>query len=141
MFGKLFNRGKVAAKKLENRDQVEATIAGGVLLGWADGDFSADEVKALESALTNNENLSHFSTEIPAMVEKFNAFMESGPTLGRVKVLKEIRDLKGDEEASIEVMATLIDIAQADGDVADVERKVLETIARELGLSLSMFGL
>ena len=140
--GKLAGRLMGSAKKLENRDQVEATIAGGVFIGWADGDFSTEEVSTLSSALQNNEKLSHFGSEIPAMVEKFNKFMQDGPTLGRVKILKEIRDLKGDEEACIEVLATLIDIAKSgDGKVEPVEREALETIARELGLSLSMFGL
>ena len=142
MFGlkKFFNNGVAAAKKMENKNQLEATIAGAVLVGWADGNFSADEVSTLEAVIMANENLNHFGAEIGLLIERFNSLMVSGATLGRVKVMKEIADCKGNEEECIEVLATLIDIAKADGEVGTEEKAVLESIAKTLGLSLSMFG-
>lgn len=143
MFGfkKMFNRGASAAKKMENRDMLEATIAGAVLVAFAEGELEAEEVSALEKIVMNNEKLNHFGSEISATIDRFVELMKAGKTLGKVKVMKEIADCKNDEEEKMEIFATLIDIAQADGEVEPEEIEVLKEVGKTLGVSLSMFGL
>lgn len=141
LFGKKANQVKDSVQKSINRDQLEATIAGAILLAFADGELEDSELQALSATIENNEKLSHFGSEIGQTIDRFVNIMKAGATLGRVKVMKEIRDCKADEEAKIEIFATLIDIAQADGEIEPEEVEVLKMIGRELGVSLSMFGI
>lgn len=144
MFGMFKKKAKAIAsetKKLENRDQLEATIAGAIYLAYADGELEDAELVALQATIENNDKLSHFGSEIGTTIDKFVNIMKAGATLGRVKVMKEIKDCKADEDAKIEIFATLIDIAQADGEVEPAELDALKLIGREMGVSLSMFGI
>jgi len=145
MFGKLFGRKasnvKDAVAKFENRDMLEATVGGAILVAYADGSLDASELKTLESILNANEKLAHFGSEIGTTIDRFNSLMLAGATLGRVKVMAEIRDCKNNEEEKVEIFATLIDIAQADGEIEEAELVILRLIGRELGISLGMFGL
>lgn len=141
LFGKKANQAKDAMAKFENRDMLEATIAGAVLVAYADGELEAEELKALESIVAANDKLSHFGSEINATIEKFVSLMQAGATIGRVKVMAEIRDCKNNEDEKVEIFATLIDIAQADGEIEPAELAVLKLVGRELGVSLAMFGI
>lgn len=141
LFGKKANQVKDSVQKSINRDQLEATIAGSILLAFADGELEDSELTVLQATIENNEKLAHFGSEIGITIDRFVNIMKAGATLGRVKVMKEIRDCKADEEAKIEIFATLIDIAQADGEIEAEELEVLKHIGRELGVSLGMFGI
>lgn len=141
LFGKKANQVKDSVQKSINRDQLEATIAGSILLAFADGELEDSELTVLQATIENNEKLAHFGSEIGITIDRFVNIMKAGATLGRVKVMKEIRDCKADEEAKVEIFATLIDIAQADGEIEPEELEVLKHIGRELGVSLGMFGI
>lgn len=140
MFGKKAYEAKAAAKKMENRDMMEATIAGSILVAYADGDCSKEELETLTGIISNNPSLSHFGAEIGKTVDRFVGMMESGKTLGKVKVMKEIRDCQSSPDECMEIFATLIDIAQADGEIDDTELAILKEIGSELNVSLKDFG-
>lgn len=126
---------------MENRDQMEATIAGAIYLAFAYGELEDSELSTLSATIEHNEKLSHFGAEIGTTIDRFVNLMKAGATLGRVKVMKEIRDCQCDDDAKIEIFATLIDIAQADGEIEPQELEALKAVGRELGVSLSMFGI
>lgn len=139
MLGKFFKKKTAAAKvtlhKVENRDLMEAIVAGAVLVAYADGDCSKEELTKLEDIIATNDNLKHFGSEINATVEKYSLMMESGARLGRVKLMKEIADVAGDEEQKVEAFIIAIEIADADGNIDEDEMKVLRDIGKALGLN------
>lgn len=141
MFGKLFNRTKREVVKFDKRDMAEATVAGAVLVMFADGEVEAKEVGTLEAIISANPSFSAFGSEIHVMVEKFMTIMNAGSTLGKVKVMKEIRDCQNNEDEKAEIFATLVDIAKSDGEVKPAETAVLKEVAKELGVVSAHFGI
>lgn len=131
--GKLF-RG---AKKVENRDLMEAIVGGGLLVSAADGDIEKDELNKLEKLIAGNENLKHFGAEIGKTIRRFTDLLEGDFLVGRSKILRELRDIQGNDEHVEDVVLNILAIAKADGEMEPAERKVIEEIARELGYRLS----
>lgn len=122
-----------AAKKVENRDLMEAIVGGCLLIAAADGEIEKEETQRIERLLRSNENLQHFGTEIAKTVARFTEQLETDFYLGRSKVLKEIREIAGRDQDVEDVMLNMLAVAKADGEVEPQERKVFEEIARELG--------
>ena len=145
MFGKLFGKKVAAAhselKKVENRDLMQAIIAGCLLVAAADGEIEAKETKALEASLRANPSLKHFGTEITDTLNRFREMLEAGGNLAKVKIMREIDDVKATPADAEEAFACMIDIAQSDGEIEPAELKVLEQIGRKLSVRLEDFGI
>ena len=122
-----------AAKKVENRDLMEAIVGGCLLIAAADGEIEKEETARIERLLRSNENLQHFGTEIAKTVARFTEQLETDFYLGRSKVMKEIREIAGRDQDVEDVMLNMLAVAKADGEVEPQEKKVFEEIARELG--------
>tara|TARA_R110002012_G_scaffold303901_2_gene506156 strand:- start:174 stop:605 length:432 start_codon:yes stop_codon:yes gene_type:complete len=135
MFKKKAAATKVVLHKVENRDLMEAIVAGAVLVAFADGDCSAEELTTLHGIIENNDNLKHFGSEIGATIDKYSGMYESGKRLAKVKLMKEITDVQADEEQKIEAFIIAIEIADADGEIDDEEMAVLKDIGKSLGLN------
>lgn len=135
IFKKKASAAKVTLHKVENRDLMEAIVAGAVLVAFADGDCSADELSKLQGIIESNDNLAHFGSEIGATIDKYSAMYESGARLAKVKLMKELKDVNSDEEQKIEAFIIAIEIADADGEIDDQELAVLKDIGRALGLN------
>lgn len=60
---------------------------------------------------------------------------ESGARLAKVKLMKELEDVKGDEKQKEEAFIIAIEIADADGNIDENELKVLKEIGRAFGLN------
>ncbi len=146
MFGRMFGRKKeevvAAASKSLNRDMMEATVAGSVLVIYSNGKVDDSQVEALIAILDNNESMKHFGSEIGVTLDKFMNLMKAGATLGRIKVMREIKDCAGAPDDAIEIFATLVDVAAADdGEIDEKEQAVLKLIAKELNVNARDFGL
>jgi len=137
MFGKLAGKLFRGAKKVENRDLMEAIVGGGLLVSAADGDIEKEELTKLEKLVSGNENLKHFGAEIGKTMRRFTDLLEGDFLVGRSKIMREIRDIAGNDEHVEDVVLNVLAIAKADGDIEPAERKVIEEIARELGYRLS----
>lgn len=137
MFGKLAGKLFRGAKKVENRDLMEAIVGGGLLVAAADGDIEKEELSKLEKLIAGNENLKHFGAEIGKTIRRFSDLLEGDFLVGRSKILREIRDISGNDDHVEDVVLNVLAIAKADGEVEPEERKVIEEIARELGYRLS----
>ena len=137
MFGKLAGRLFRGAKKVENRDLMEAIVGGGLLVSAADGDIEKEELSKLEKLIAGNENLKHFGAEIGKTIRRFTDLLEGDFLVGRSKIMREIRDIQGNDEHVEDVVLNVLAIAKADGEIEPEERKVIEEIARELGYRLS----
>ncbi|HGY0709322.1 TPA: tellurite resistance TerB family protein [Vibrio cholerae] len=135
LFKKKAAQAKATLHKVENRDLMEAIVAGAVLVAFADGDCGNDELTKLQGIIESNDNLAHFGSEIGATIEKYSRMFESGARLAKVKLMKELEDVKGDEKQKEEAFIIAIEIADADGNIDENELKVLKEIGRAFGLN------
>lgn len=139
--GKKTAEVKANLQKIENKDFMEAIVGACILIAYADGDCEESELKTMESVISANDQLKHFGGEISTTISKFHTLMQAGPRIGKMKILREIADLKADEKGKEEVFVTAITIAEADGEIEPQEQVVLKEIGQTLGLSLKDFGL
>lgn len=139
----MFGMGKAlgglfrSAKKVENRDLMEAILGGNLLVAAADGEIEKEESQKIERLARSSDNLKHFGSEIPKAIQKMADWLEADFGLGRSRIMKEIRDVANNDEQVEEVMLNMIAVAKADGEVEPGERRVIEEIARELGYRLT----
>lgn len=145
MFGKLFGKKVGAAraevKKVENRDLMQAVVGAMVLIAYADGECERSELDKIERLIAANDSLSHFGPEINNTMGRYVEFMEAGPRLGEMKIMREISDVKNDAKEAEEAFVLAITVAEADGEIEPAEIKMLAKIGRELGLRVQDFGI
>jgi tellurite resistance protein TerB len=145
MFGKFLNnnaaKAKAEIKKVENRDLMQAICAGCLLISSADGEIEKSETESLEKLLRANPAMSHFGNEISETIGRFTEMLSAGSALARVKIMREIADIKNVPADAEEAFACMVDVAQSDGEVEPAELKVLTDIGRTLNVRLSDFGI
>ncbi|HHF2952190.1 TPA: tellurite resistance TerB family protein [Vibrio diabolicus] len=135
LFKKKAKAAQVTLHKVENRDLMEAIVAGAVLVAHADDDCSTAELEKLDNIIAANDNLAHFGSEIGKTIDKYAAMYEAGARLAKMKLMKEIRDVDGDEAQKEEAFIIAIEIADADGEIDEAELSVLREIGKALGLN------
>lgn len=138
MFGKLFGK----AKKVQNKNIMEAIVAGALLVAAADGEIGREEIEKLEKLLNANDLLEAFrGSELRKVMAKFTSVLEADFGVGRKKMLDEISDIADNADHAEEVILTMLAIAKADGEIEDTERKVLVDVCKVLRLNPSNFDL
>lgn len=135
MFSKKAKAAAVTVQKVENRDLMEAIVAGAILVAYADGDCSAAELQKLDSIISANDNLQHFGSELGKTIDKYSTIMNAGVLIGRLKLMKELKDIEHDEDQKTEAFIISIEVALADGEVDDKELAVLKEIGKAYGLN------
>ena len=138
---KLFTNGKAAAKKVENRDLMQAIVGGCLLVAAADGEISKNESAQIDLQIRANKNLAHFGPEITATVNQFTEQLQASFRIGRMNILREVRDIKNTPSDAEEVFVNMLAVAEGDGEISAQEMKVLGEVATELGLRLKDFGI
>jgi tellurite resistance protein TerB len=132
---------KAELHKVENRDLMEAIVAGSLLVAFADGDCEDSELQNLEKLIGANENLKHFGGEINTTIGRFMSMFEAGPRMGKLKAMRELDDIKASPDEIEEAFVMMIEIAEADGNIDEKEMAVLKEVGGKLGVRLSDFGL
>ena len=143
MFGfskKLFG-AKKAVKKLENRDLMQAIVGGCLLVAAANGEISKAESAQINKQIRANKNLEHFGSEITQQVNLFTEQLQAGFRLGRMNIMREIKEVANNPLDAEEVFVNMLTVAEGDGNVSQEELKVLAEIGQMLGLRLKDFGL
>lgn len=143
MFGlgkKLFG-AKKAVKKLENRDLMQAIVGGCLLVAAADGEISKNEAAQIDIQIRANKNLEHFGAEITSTVNLFTEQLQAGFRLGRMNIMREIKDIANNPMDAEEVFVNMLTVAEGDGNVSPEEIKVLAEIGTLLSLRLKDFGI
>lgn len=140
LFKKKAGEVKVELKKVENRDLMEAIVGAMILIAYADGECEKSELEKIERLIRANENLAHFGSEITQVMGRFVEYMEAGPRLGTIKIMREVGDIKSNPRDAEEVFVLTITIAEADGEIEPAEMKVLANLGRELGLRVQDYG-
>ena len=141
MFGKLKEKLSGGAQRMTGRaDLLEAVCAACALVAAADGNIEDSEVAQIAKSLSSHPVLSAaFSPrEIEAVIDKMLSRAQAGRA-GRAGLLKEIEEAKSKSDSNDLEMIVLIalDVADADGDLGDAEKKVVETIGRTLGVNVT----
>lgn len=146
MFGLFAKKAKATvanvqaeAKKVENRDFMEAAIGVMILVAAADGDIEASELTKLQKTIETLPELQGFGSEIGKTIDKFTAYFELGFKMGKNKILRELRDVKGSEQEKEDILTLGAVAAMADGELEPAEEAVLNEIAREFGLKLENY--
>lgn len=138
MFGNLFNK----AKKIENKNIMEAIVAGCLLVAAADGSLSADESAKMEKLLNANDLLEAFrGNEINKVVQRYSNILEADFGVGQKKMLDQIEEIASNPDHCEEVMLAMLAVAKSDGDVSEQEKAALVKVAGALRLRLSDYGL
>lgn len=145
MFGKIFgkkvNNAKAELKKVENRDLMQAIVGACVLIAGADGELETAELDTIEKAIRSNPSLAHFGPEITTTMGQFKDQLAAGFRLAKVKIMREIADIKNNQQDAEEVFVNAITIAESDGEIEPAELAVLAEIGRNLGLRLQDYGI
>ena len=143
MFGigkKLFGAKKVV-KKLENRDLMQAIVGGCLLVAAADGEISKHEAAQIDLQIRANKNLEHFDSEITNQVNLFTEQLQAGFRLGRMNIMREIKDIANNPMDAEEVFVNMLTVAEDNGNISPEELKVLGEIGQMLGLRVKDFGI
>lgn len=140
MFGKMFGKKASAArtelKKIENRDLMEAMVGGCLLVAFADGDCEDSEIKKIDELLRSNKSLEGFGSEVSSTLSRYSERLKAGYRVGRLEILREIDDVKSDQREKEDVLVAMITVAEANGEIKEVERKELDAVAQRLGLRI-----
>ena len=129
-----------AIARLENKDLVEATIYGAVLVAYADGDLEDSELENLQLQIEANDIFQGFpQSEIGKMIDKAVGLFKAGAILGRKKALDQIKDLVHDADSGSEAFAAIATVALSDGEIEPAEEKILREIAKILGVRYEEF--
>lgn len=127
---------KAEIKKVENRDFMEAAVGVMILVSAADGEIEPTELAKLQKTLETLPELQGFGSEIGKTVDKFTSYFELGFKLGKSRIMRELKDVKGTEKDKEDILALGAVAAMADGELEPAEEAVLKEIAKEFGLKL-----
>lgn len=135
------NQARAEVKKVEKRDLMQAVVAGAVLVAFADGELEEAEVSTLHKIVENQPSLAQFGSELTNTIDQYIETMKASKHLGRVKLMREIEDVKADPKEIEEVFAVMVTIAEADGEVEEAEVKILTDIGKKLNVNLKDWGI
>jgi tellurite resistance protein TerB len=138
-FGKKARKAVAEVKKFEKRDLAQAVINAAWLVAYADGECSNAEKASVDQVLRANPVLGAFTSEIQGISQTIIAQLDANYKVGRLAAYREIEDCKGDQREAEDVLVTAIAIAEADGEIQEAEKKVLDEIANRLGLRLETY--
>lgn len=139
MFGKKASAAKESIKRLENRDLMEQMVGGCLLIAFADGDCEDSELKKLDEVLRSSKALEGFGPELTDTINRFTARLKAGYRIGRMEILREINDVKSDQNEKEDVLLAMITVAESDGEIEPEEKKELDQVAQRLGLRIEDF--
>ncbi|MBY0419370.1 MAG: TerB family tellurite resistance protein [Pararheinheimera sp.] len=122
-------------KKMENRDLMQAAVGAALLVAYADGECEDSEVSKLQEVIASLPALSSFGPELGQTVDRYNQQLKTSFILGRTQIMREIADVKNNQQEAEDVLIVAITIAAADGEVEPKEQEVLKQIGRQLGLN------
>lgn len=139
MFGNFLKSAKEGLdnirSQVNNKEFMEAAMAGCALVAWADGEVSSAEKQKMSRFIEMSPMLQAFErSRLLDVFKKFDQQFEFDFGMGKDAAIKEIREVK-EHEQRVLLVRLLVAIAGADGTVEPAEKKILSEIIRELGLT------
>ena len=114
-------------------------VGGCLLIAFADGDCEDSELKKLDEVLRSSKALEGFGSELTETINRFTARLKAGYRIGRMEILREINDVKSDQNEKEDVLLAMITVAESDGEIEPEEKKELDQVAQRLGLRIEDF--
>lgn len=126
----------------KNREFLEATISGCVLVAAADGTIKPEEKQKTIGFIQASSELKVFSTtEVIAAFNTAVSTFDFDFEIGRMDALKVIGRLKRNPDAARVMVRVCCIIGAADGNFDDDEKNVVRDICKALDLPPAEFGL
>jgi len=122
-----------SAKRVENKDQMEAVLAISVLVAYSKGAPSEQDFDKLQNILATNEKLSHFGGQLQSTLTRYMKMYESGAIYAKRELMKELKDVASTGEDAVDVYVIGCEVAMADGTLDDQEEKILVEIGKMFG--------
>ncbi len=124
--------------KIKDKNTFRRVVYASFLIARADGNFDADEKKALGELIS--KDFPQFKlTDILDVLSKAKEKLDFNVDFGVREILEDIGKARGDDAALI--VRTACYIGAADGDFDDDEKKVAKRICEQMGLSPDAYGL
>ncbi|WP_368766753.1 tellurite resistance TerB family protein [Enterobacter hormaechei] len=136
-FGKKTRKVMNEVKKMEKRDDVEATVWGAMAIAFADGEADAAELTTLEKTIAAKPAFAPFAGEISTMSSNARQQFEASRRSAKAEAIRQLKDVAG-TDAAVDVLCLCLDIAD-NGGIGPEEEKVLGEIAQALGLNLNQY--
>jgi len=133
---------EVSAEYSKNKDFLEACCAGAALIASADGTISDVEKRQAVSVVTRNPTLGKLYQHNE--IEQCMATMldRAGSASGRQSLVREIGEIKSSPNApqmAEDVYLIAADVASADGEIGEKEKRALEKLAAIIGVDPNKF--
>ena len=133
---------KTEALKFQNKDFLNAAMAGSALIAMADGSVSSEEKQKMIKFIESHDALSIFTTsDVIKAFQDFVGQLEFDKDIGEAKAYEALGKMKSNAQAARLLIRMIIGIASSDGNFDDTEKKVAVRIANELGIDPEEFEL
>ncbi|OPH60444.1 Tellurite resistance TerB [Paenibacillus ferrarius] len=129
-------------KKFQNKDFLDAVVAGCAIVAAADGSIGNEEKEKMVAYITRSEELKVF--EVSNVIARFNHFagsFEFSNIVGKQEALKVIAKFNNKPEVGRIIIAVCCAIGAADGDFDENEKRVVRDICATLNLNPGEFSL
>ena len=138
MASDLLADGEKALSRVTDKNAFKRSIYAGYLIAQADGDFDADERKALGAFI--KEKMPQFEiSDIISVIDECEKKVSFDSIMGKTELLDFIGKASMDEGEAILRLACYI--GKADGDFDADERLVARDISIRLGISPSKYNI
>ncbi|MED1826075.1 tellurite resistance TerB family protein [Brevibacillus agri] len=129
-------------KKFQNRDFMDAVVAGCALVAASDGQIDSAEKQKMAAYINRSEELKVFNMN--DVIARFNHFVsgfEFDHGVGKMEALKAIGKIRNNPEAARVLISVCCAIGAADGNFDEKEKKVVREICQTVNLNPGDFQL
>lgn len=128
--------------RFNNREFMEAVVAGCTMVAAADGNIGAEEKKKMLGYMRVSRELRVFSTdEVIAAFNRFAEVFEFDADVGADEALKAIAKLRDKPDQSAAMIRVCCVIGSSDGTFDDTEKAVVRRICKAVDQQPGGFGL
>ena len=124
--------------RFNNKKFLQGSIAACALIINADGKVLDEELDGAAEFINSHPLLSCFrADEKGALTSDY--LQKAGSSIQKIELLGYVSALKSDHEAASTCIELSIELANADGDFALEEQKMVQRLCRSLGLDASLY--
>jgi tellurite resistance protein len=128
--GKAINKAKEKFEALVNEEELKAVVSAAVLVSAADGTISEAEMEAAFKAISSHESLRGFNQKtIRAHFDSDVSLINADRQLAEEVLYDKVSSIR-DKIARIRVIGVASQIANADGEFSESEKRVIDKIRK-----------
>jgi tellurite resistance protein TerB len=128
--------------RYQNKQMLEAIVAGCAMVAYADGSVSAPEKQKMMGFLRTSETLKVFDAgEVIRLFEKYVEKFDFDHTIGVGEVMTAVAKFKGKPAEAQLIVRVCIAVSASDGTFDANERSMVRRLCQELDLDPQVFDL